>query len=201
MKTREREAMQDIIKWHEEAISFFSNPRKSQKEALSFSNFLKNIGIDFQENELKLGNNPPDIIFRGAEFEIKEIDEEGRKRHDEYRLKLKKARSATTLKELMTPYKFKEITLQEIVNRIHKELEQFVSKYVADFRKTTNILFYINYSLIGEHNYTIFDNNIWKKWRSVSMVTNNNISCVFSANNDAPEFIKSIIGKLVNWKI
>jgi Putative endonuclease, protein of unknown function (DUF1780) len=190
----EEKAIQDIIKSIEETISLFSRSGRTKTETWVTQQLLENLGTDFKEDELKHGNNPPDVVFRNEEFEIKEVDEEGRKRGDELKKKLEKAKSAKSLKDLMAPYKFKEITLQEVVNRIHKKLKEFA--YAPDFCKNTNILFYINYTLIGKHEYEISERNIWEKWRSVSMITNNNFSCVFLASNDIAKFMKSAVGIL-----
>lgn len=190
----EEEEIKDSIKSCEKSLSLFSNSGKPYTEIWVVREFLKNLGINFEGNELKTGNNPPDVIFRTTEFEIKEVDKKGRKRHDEYKQKLEKAKSATSLRDLMTPFESKEITLQEIVNRVDEKIKEL--NYSLDFCKNTNILFYINFSLMGEHCYAISEKNIWEKWCSVSMVTNNNVSCVFWASNDAPEFIKSVMSKV-----
>lgn len=198
MKMEGEEEIKDSIKSCEKSLNLFSNPGKPYTEIWVVREFLRNLGINFEDNELKTGNNPPDVIFRTAEFEIKELDKRGRKRHDEYKQKLEKAKSATSLTDLMTPYEFKEISLQEIVNRIDEKIKEL--SYSPDFCKSTNILFYINFSLIGAHCYIVPEKNIWVKWRSVSMVTNNNVSCVFWASNAAPEFIKSVMNKVTARK-
>ncbi len=195
----EKEAITDNIKACEEAMQFFSNPGRREREAWVVGQFLKNIGINFENSELTPGNNPPDVIFQNAIFEIKEIDKKGRRRHDEYKQKLIGARSATQREDLIEPYEFKHITLQEIVDRIAEELRTF--NYSLDFSKDTDILFYINFSCKENQNYTISDNNILKKWRSVSIITNNNLSCVFYAADSAPQFIKSRIGEIIKRPI
>ena len=185
----------DKIREIEQSINLFSNSGKPKREIQVVAEFLKNLGISFADTELTAGNNPPDVIFRDAAFEIKELDKINRKRGDEYKENLEKAKSATTLKELYPNYKFKEISLPEVITRMHEAVKGLV--YDTVFCKKTDILFYINYSLRGKHNYTISENDTWTKWRSISMVTNNNISCVFFANDDAPEFIKTIKGKII----
>src|SRR5690348_13841895 len=47
---------------------------------------------------------PPDVKFRDAAFEIKEVLDEGRKRHDEYRDHLRRAWAARSPEELLEPY-------------------------------------------------------------------------------------------------
>jgi len=184
------EIIENTIKQIRESISFFSNPNKSKRELWVLREFLKNLNIDFQDNELRsVDNDPPDLIFRGAAFEIKEIDEKNRKRHDEYNQELKEASSAKNLKDLSNkPYKFKNINMQEIVDRVNDKFKEI--DYSLDFCKNTNILFYINYSITVERFYQIPEEDFWLRWCSVSIVANNNFSYVFCANEKAPEFLR-----------
>lgn len=186
----ENEIIEQTIKQIRESISFFSNPNKSKREIWVLREFLKNLNIDFQDNELRaVDSDPPDLIFRDASFEIKEIDEKNRKRHDEYNQELKEASSARNLKDLSSkPYKFKNIKMQEIVDRVNNKLKEI--DYSLDFCKNTNILFYINYSITAERFYQIPEEDIWLQWCSISIVTNNNFSYVFCANEKAPEFLR-----------
>ncbi len=184
----DKEVIQDLVKSLEESVLLFSKHGKSKREIWSLNEFLKNINISFKEDELVCGDNPPDAIFRGAEFEIKIIDEKNRITHLEYKRKLEKSKSAQTLKELMVPWNFKEISLQGAVERIDERLKSFI--YSPGFCKSTNILFYLNYRVVGKRDYVIPEKNIWDKWRSVSLVANNGLSYVFLATDSAPEFIK-----------
>lgn len=188
----EKEVIHDAIRSYEESIRFFSNTGKSNREIWVVNEFLKNLGIKFEYTELKtINQDVPDVIFRNEKFEIKEIDEKKRKRHDEYKKKLEKAKSSQNFKDLPTEYEFKEITMQEAINRINEEIKGL--NYSPDFCRNTNILFYVNYSLIGKHHYEIPQEDTWLKWCSVSMVANNSISRVLYAATDAPAFIKSTI--------
>lgn len=193
----------DIPRWnsnhHSEYLHCHIQCWKKQKDLCNnqnrYSEFLRNLGASFKDSDLISGSNPPDVIFKNAAFEIKEIDEKNRKRGDEYKEKIKQAKSAKTLKDLYPDYQFKEINLPEIINRINEVIASLV--YDSSFCEKTDLLFYINYSLIGEHNYTITANDAWIKWRSISMLTNNNTSCVLFANDTAPEFVKAVKGKII----
>lgn len=193
---------QDIIKLRadkiqdiKQSISLFSNSGRTKRESWVVAEFLRNLGISFKDNDLISGSNPPDVIFQNAAFEIKEIDEKNRKMGDEYKNKIKRVESAKTLEDLYPDYQFKEINLPEIINRINEVMTSLI--YDINFCKKTDLLFYIKYSLIGEHNYTITANDAWIKWRSISILTNNNISCVLFANDTAPEFVKAVKGKII----
>ncbi len=194
----EKELIQKNIQSLHQSIAFFSNSNKSKREIWIVNEFLTNLGIEFMKDELRpLAEDPPDVIFRDAKFETKEIQDKSRKRHDSYKQKLEKAKSATRLKDLMTLYTPKDISLQEIVEKIHNELKEFL--YSIDFCKSTDMLFYINlltYSLSKKHSFTLIEEDIWKRWRSISMVTNN-ACCVLWADKNAPDFIKSATGKVI----
>ena len=195
----EKEAIQDSIKSRKDSIRFFSNSCKQKRDVWVVREFLRNLRLTFSDHELQsVKHDPPDIVFRSASFEIKEVDKEGRKRHDEYKQKLKKAESTNVYRDLMTPYEFKEITLSEVMNRIDAKLEEL--NYEPTFSTKIDMLFYINYSLVGQDCRIIHKENIrerLKKYRSVSMIMNNNISCVFWATNDAPEFLRMNVDKML----
>lgn len=134
-----------------ESIHFFSSANKGAIDRWACTEFLKNIGIDFQPDEVvPQTDDPPDVIFRNALFEVKEILDCGRRRHDEYKDALANAQAAKTeadlhaaLAKTVTP---EDITPLEIGNLISAELTELVSKkYVdAEFRGTLNLLFYVD---------------------------------------------------------
>src|SRR5690349_13526211 len=134
-----------------ESIHFFSSAKKGENERWVCAELLKNIGIDFQPDEVvPQTDDPPDLIFRNALFEVKEILDRSRRRHDEYKEALSNAQAAKTeadlhaaLAKIVTP---KDITPLEIGNLISAELTELVcKKYVdSEFRGTLNLLFYVN---------------------------------------------------------
>jgi Putative endonuclease, protein of unknown function (DUF1780) len=77
-----------------ESIHFFSSANKGAIERWACTEFLKNIDIDFQPDEVvPQAYDPPDFIFRNASFEVKEILDRGRRRHDEYKDALSNAQA------------------------------------------------------------------------------------------------------------
>src|ERR1700675_5145950 len=80
-----------------------SSANKAQRERDTVADFLKNLGHRFRRADLKStpdGQDPPDVSFRRAAFEVKEELNPGRKRGDEYKARLEEARRAKTHKEL-----------------------------------------------------------------------------------------------------
>lgn len=144
----EHQKWRDAVK---QSVAFFSSANKGAIERWACTEFLMNIGLDFQPDEVVLQvDDPPDVTFRGACFEVKEILDPGRRRHDEYKAALSKARAATNLAGLRAAL-FKGVTLEDITpleigNLISVESANLVSKkYVGpEFRASLNLLFYVN---------------------------------------------------------
>jgi hypothetical protein len=191
----ENKLINEITRAIEKSVAFFSPRRKKDRELWIVEEFLKNLGINFNKEELKYSYEEPiDIVFRDANFQIKEIQEKERKRHKEFKDDLKKARCAKQFSELLTHSIPQKITLQEIVNRMQEELQS----YIIDPAETKNvdILFYENIGHWGISSIEYVLPCEWEKWRSVSMVGNGGICLIFCAKEDAPDFIRSNVGKL-----
>src|SRR5688572_24417938 len=78
-----------------ESVAFWSPGKKLERELWVAKTFLRHLKVQYAESELvPETSEPPDINFRGARFEIKEILDSDRRRHEEYREKLAKAKSA-----------------------------------------------------------------------------------------------------------
>lgn len=192
-----------ILKEHieclKQSVNFFSNENKIVREKWIVNEFLYNLNINFEKSEIQSNpNDPPDIFFRNAQFELKEIQDEDRKRHREYKETLKKSEKVSKTSELFEDWNAYDISMQKIVYLIEKELNSY--KIDLELASKIDMLFYINLSNLGfeeDKTYIFSNNNIWEKWRSVSMVENGNISFVFNAKNNAPDFIIKNVGKFL----
>ncbi|MGB7951406.1 MAG: DUF1780 domain-containing protein [Candidatus Binatia bacterium] len=66
-----------------ESVKFFSSGNKGAIEEWVCTEFLRNLGVVFQEDEVIVtppGQDPPGIIFRHTLFEVKEVLDLGRRR-------------------------------------------------------------------------------------------------------------------------
>lgn len=195
---QDRELLQQHIESLRQSIQFFSNTQKSDREKWVVRNFLLNLGVGFFEGELVVVlNEPPDIQFRQARFEVKELMEDNRKRDLEFKLALEKAINAKTFSELWERYTPPdEISFEKCVDLINGQLKDIL--YSADVCKQTDLIFYVNLQDVrftipqDLSKYIAQHEKSWSKWRSISFVTNSNISGVLFARNEAPDFIKSI---------
>jgi len=187
----------ELINEKNEAVDFYSPKRKKDRELWVVEEFLKNLGINFSKTELKYNlEEPIDVIFRDANFQIKEIQEKGRKRHKEFKNDLKKLQCTKRLSELFKPTDFPQMTLQEIVNRMKEELQSYIID-PTEVEKT-DILFYENLKHGGGiSNFVYALPDEWKNWRSVSMVWNGGLCLIFCARENAPDFIKLNVGKII----
>ncbi len=182
-----------------EANEFFSNPNKRQRELFTVREFLLNLGVSFKENDLEfVSDDPPDIIFHDARFEIKELLDKGRKRHEEYKNALKKAESADKFSDLLELYTLAEVSLDKVIGLINEQLNEI--NYSPDVCRHLDILFYVNLHRKGiliENKRVSFKDESWHKWRSLSIVGNSSLSCVLWASPQAPDFLKLIEGNII----
>ena len=70
-----------------ESVDFFASKNKIEREKMVVAETLTNLGVNYSEDELSpVSDEPPDIRFQDAEFEIKEIMDPDRRRHLEYKV-------------------------------------------------------------------------------------------------------------------
>ena len=139
----EKEILKEYIKEVKKSVDFFSGSKKKYREKWVVKQFLNNLHIKFKETEIQISSEePPDVIFRDARFEIKEVLDEDRKRHKEYREALEKAKNAKKFSDLFERCSPQEATIQDIAELI----EQKLSEYILDSELYSKIdmLFYVN---------------------------------------------------------
>jgi hypothetical protein len=83
MKDSGKTYISDLVSHTENSIKSSSNNMKLERERSVCAAFLRCLGIDFSVNDIiAQEDDPPDVIFGPARFEIRELYEEGRRRHD-----------------------------------------------------------------------------------------------------------------------
>ena len=71
---------EEWLKAVEDSIDFYSSGNKGASERWVCTEFLKNIGLHYEPAEVvSRADDPPDVIFRKASFEVKEILDRGRR--------------------------------------------------------------------------------------------------------------------------
>lgn len=181
-----------------ESVEYFSAKNKPERERWVCAEFVKNLGIVFDETELlSPDDDPPDVTFRDARFEIKEILDPGRLRHAEYKVALKKAQETSDPQDLIEQFTPQDITPFQVGDRILKELEGLVDQYAPSVRACLDLLFYVN---LQEHILKVGPMPEAKTfarfgWRSISGVLGWG-SLVFFVAPDAPSILNSKVGTL-----
>ena len=184
-----------------ESVAFFSSGNKGAIEQWAFTEFLRNLGVTFQSDEITVtppGQDPPDIMFRHASFEVKEVLDPGRRRHDEYKRAFAKALAANDPIELFENAGVEDITPIEIATLILSQLEgNLAAKYEPRFRASLNVLFYVD--LVHRTlkagpmpNPADFSN---LGWRSVSVLIGWG-ALVYFADSHAPGFLRVKAGTI-----
>jgi hypothetical protein len=145
------------------------------------------------------------VLFRGANFEIKEILSAGRRRHQEYKEGLQKALEATTPADLLEHFTPRDILIADVCALIFKEARALADdKYTAAaVRKGLDLLFYVNlndvFGLVEAPfaELTPLDS---LGYRSVAFVMGYRSSTLV-AKADAPSFIKSALRNIVHRRL
>lgn len=179
-----------------DSIDYFRTANTQQRNRWTCAELLANLGEPFEEHEiLDPPSDPPDIVFRNAQFEVKEILDQGRRRHDEYKAKLKQAEAATDPSDLLTHYTPKEIDPVGVGALVQQRINELAAKYDPAFQRTLDLLIYVN---LTEHELRrgpmpAVASFAGCGWRSVSAVFGWG-GFVFHAEDDAPEFLKRRVG-------
>lgn len=139
------EFLEDRRRALQESVEYFSAKNKPERERWICHEFIQNLGLSYDELEVITPNeDPPDILFRNCRFEIKEVLDLRRRRHNEYKASLQKAVEATDPQDLLKPLTPKDITPQQIGSRMHSELQVLQGHPARAVCSHSDILFYIN---------------------------------------------------------
>lgn len=202
-KDETKDALNERIEALRASVEFFSPQMKQERELWVAREFLEYLGFNFEPTDLCVSQDePPDVLFSGARFEIKEILDPDRRRGTEYKAALNKAESAKHPRELLESYSPKSVTVDEAAARIAEESKRWKEKYAPAVIRQLDLLFYFNLQECGVVGNQIQRGNLdaCLQWRSVSVV-GNDCAFVLCANDDAPEFIRNACGAVFRKRI
>lgn len=188
-----------------ESVEFFRASNKPERERWVVREFLTNLGLEYADAEvLSPDQDPPDVKFRDADFEIKEILSEGRRRHQEYKEGLQKALEATSPSDLVEMYTPRDVTVFDVCAGVYVEAKRLAeTKYAADTRAGLDLLFYVNLSDVSGLRETPFPDLTPVDslgWRSVSFLMGHR-SCTLSVAAAAPSFLRNALRRIVHRKM
>ena len=178
------------------SIQFFSNDGKFEREVWVVRQLLVATGTIFQEPDFKPDDEPSDVSFQDARFQVKELMQDGRRRHDELRKNLVILEEADSYSDLLESYSPKDITFTEIVEKTlarANSLEE--TKYGPKEVCSIDLLCYFNwldYSIVPPLEIPEIESN----FRSISLVSNT-YCAVLRASVSAPHFLQSNVGRVL----
>lgn len=183
------------------SVEYFRAPNKLERERWVVQTFLTNSRVNYTSTEVIQGEDPPDVQFRNANFEIKEILDPGRKRHQEYKEGLDEAINATTPAELVKPAPFNSLTISKVYELVLESAQELAArKYPLDLRRRLDLLLYVNLLNTYEFIEAPFPDTSTLEtlgWRSVSFIKGYR-SCILIATDGAPAFIRNAVGRIAH---
>ena len=174
------------------AVAYFSSTNKAERELWVSRHFCQTLGLRFKASDHQRSLiEPPDVLFRDAKFEVKEILDKGRRRHGEYKTALQRALAAREPSELVEEFIPTNATPAQLARRIKEILRELTDHYAPAVRAQLDILFYVNLQanffvggrMPSQRQFARFG------WRSVSAYENS-ASLVFFAAPNAPRFLR-----------
>jgi len=187
----------DAIK---ETIHFISNDCKSEREVWVVRHFLSQLCIDFSNEEIHASSDEPvDVVYCDAKFQVKEIYDKGRKRGDEYKESLRKAKIAISASDLFEPYSPQKMICDDVASIVAKLASVWQQKYGPSECMSTDLLFYFNLQDIHIVGNVLTDVDAYSSemaaWRSVSVFLGD-CAFVLHVSEKAPGFLKTAKGKV-----
>ena len=115
----------------EQANAFLSNARKWERERWVCQRLLQALNVSHRLDEFSAApQEPPDVLFREANFEVFFVLDEGRRLNDEWRAELERRRSAFSLSQLVRrEAKPRRIGARELQERLAPTLRKKAHNY------------------------------------------------------------------------
>lgn len=201
----DKEILGSLIQFTETSQNLFSNAQKVEREKMVCRMLLRCIGIHFAEEEISKGSNEPvDIEFRTASFQITEILDRGRRRSDELQEAVHRFRQASCANDVLEPWKSSSpISFEDMVAVVVPRLGRKSTKLGGPRGCVgIDVLVYVN--LRGRH---LVSNGISdanenlarvreQGWRSASIVMLP-YGIVWFATDSCPEFLTKVQGNIL----
>ena len=125
-----KDFIERVRRAREEEVRFFSNPNREERERWVVREFLRTLLISLSDDELHSPkqSDDVDVVFRDANFQVKELPEANCRRSSEVRAALERAETATQPMELYEPLVAEEF--------IWVDAYPFIQQYARDRRYT-----------------------------------------------------------------
>jgi Putative endonuclease, protein of unknown function (DUF1780) len=199
MRDAESDWKEERVRALKESLVFFSNAEKLNREKWVVRRLLNALRIDFKEEEMTEAAEPVDVAFREAGFQVKEILDKGRRRTDEFKNKLEKAKSVQDYSELLEHYTPLDVSFSEIVQCCYSYAESLIqqSKYGPKECKNIDLLCYFNwldYNVVPPVDVAVTEVG----FRSLSIISNRYCTVAY-ANPNAPMLLRDNVGRAIEY--
>lgn len=191
----------------EQANAFLSNARKWERERWVCQRLLQALNVHHRlEDFSAAGQEPPDVLFREANFEVFFVLDEGRRLNDEWRAELERRRSAFSLSQLVRrEIKPRRIPLGELQQRLAPTLRKKAHNYTErglDLGELDLVAFVSLKRAVADFNshFPPPTEYLRQGWRSLSMV-GPTFARVLFAHPDAPDFLRANLGRTLLFDI
>lgn len=187
----------------EQANSFLSNARKWERERWVCQRLLQALNVPNRVEEFSsAAHEPPDVLFRDANFEVFFVLDEGRRLNDEWRAEVERRRSAFSLSQLVRrEVRPQRISAGDLLERLAPTLRKKAHNYgergldlgeldLLAFASLKRSSLDLNSPFPPPTEY------LRQGWRSLSLV-GPNFARVLFAHEDAPDFLRNNLGRSV----
>ena len=186
----------------EEANAFLSNARRWERERWVCQRLLTALNVRHRQDEFSTGQEPPDVLFRDANFEVFFVLDKGRRLNDEWKEELERRRSALSLSQLLRrETRPRRIPAVELQARLSPTLRKKAHNYrergldLGDL----DLLAYVSLKrdvLDLNSHFPPPGEYLRQGWRSLSLVGPNFVRVLFTHDN-APDFLRHNRGRTV----
>lgn len=191
----------------EQANEFLSNARKWERERWVCQRLLQAFNVSYRTEEFRAAEHePPDVIFREANFEVFFVLDEGRRLNDEWRAELERRRQAFSLRQLVRrERKPRRISAADLQARLATTLRKKAHNYLErglDAGELDLLAFVSLKQLTLDHNshFPPPSEYVRQGWRSLSMVGPTYARVLF-AHSNAPDFLRGNLGRTVLFDV
>ena len=191
----------------EQANAFLSNARKWERERWVCQRLLQALNVRHHLDEFSAsGQEPPDVLFREASFEVFFVLDEGRRLYDEWRAELDRRRSAFSLSQLVRrEARPKRIGAAELQARLAPTLRKKAHNYLErglDPGELDLLAFVSLKRAVPDFNshFPPPTEYLRQGWRSLSLV-GPTFARVLFAHPDAPAFLRNNLGRSVLFDV
>lgn len=196
----ERDYLRLLTRHAEQANDLLSNARKWERERWACQRLLLALNLAYRLDEFRSGQEPPDVQFREANFEVFFVLDEGRRLNEEWREEVNRRRNAFSLSQLVR----RERRPQRIsASQLQARLAPTLRKKAHNYRERgidpgeLDLLAFVNLKRVIPDFNSPFPpptEYLRQGWRSLSLV-GPTFARVLFAHADAPEFLRSNLGR------